>query len=341
MIENKKKIRRFFKIWHITLILLILVFVYFFKINSNYPWRENLEYKSGFFGVTFSTKFCTEIGLNWREVYTSILDDLKVKNIRLPLYWDEIEKTEGNYDFSSYDYIIQEGAKRNVKFIINLGWRLPRWPECHAPEWAANKSLAKTQASAINMIEAVVEHYKNEPAITSWQLENEPFLDTFGVCPMSDENFFKSELEKIKELDNRPIIVSATGELSFWRKEAKYADIFGSTIYRVVWGSSFGYIRYPIPAWTYRLKANLAGIKPENRVIVELQAEPWVPSGNIIYLSPADIKKSFSIDQFRANVQYAINVNFKQTYLWGVEWWYYQYYNNHKEYWEFARTLFN
>jgi len=218
---------------------------------------------------------------------------------------------------------------------------LPRWPECHAPEWASNKSLAKTQASAINMIQAVVEHYKDESSILSWQLENEPFLDTFGVCPMSDENFFRLELDKIKQLDNRQIVVSATGELSFWRKEAKYADIFGTTIYRVVWGPSFGYIRYPIPAWTYRLKARLAGIKQENRVIVELQAEPWVPSGNIIYLSPNEIRKSFSLDQFKANAQFAINVDFEKAYLWGVEWWYYQYLNNHKEYWEFAKTLFN
>ena len=324
----------------IILFVIILTLIYFFKFANNYPWHQDLKHKSGFFGVTFSTKFCREIGIDWKEVYLAVIDDLKVKEIRLPIYWDEIEAQDGQFDFSDYDYIINEGAKRNVKFVANIGWRLPRWPECHAPEWTNQKSLANTQARAISMIKEVVNHYKDNPAITYWQLENEPFFDAFGVCPPSDENFFKNELDALKKADGRPVIISATGELSWWRKEAKLADVFGSTLYRVVWGASSGYIRYPIPAWFYRLKAYLAGVKPENRIIVELQAEPWVPSGSIIYLPEQEAAKSFNIQQFKANLQYAINVGFQKTYLWGVEWWYYQYKNGHPEYWVLARTIF-
>ncbi len=307
---------------------------------NNFPIKKTLEYKPDFFGVTFSTKFCSELGLDWKEVYLATLDDLQVKEIRLPVYWDEIEKTPGDFDFSDYDYIISEGAKRDVKFIVNIGWRLPRWPECHAPEWAGKKSLASTQAQALKMLGVVVNHYKNEPAIIAWQLENEPFFDAFGVCPPSDENFFKKELTTVKNNDNRPVMVSATGELSGWRKEAKYGDLFGSTLYRVVWGKYTGYFRYPLPPFFYRLKAFLAGIKPENRYIVELQAEPWVPNGKMIYLTKKEANKSFNLDQFKANLQYAINVDFNKTYLWGVEWWYYQYKTDDKSYWELARTLF-
>lgn len=327
-------------IWLIAFILLIIAFVYFFKMASNYPLKQDLKYRPNFFGVTFSTKFCSELGLDWKEVYLAVIDDLQVKEIRLPIYWDQIEKTNGVYDFSDYDYIIAEGKKRDVKFIANVGWRLPRWPECHAPEWATQKSLASTQARAIKMLETVVTHYKDEPAVIVWQLENEPFFDAFGVCPPSDEAFFQRELKLVKDLDSRPVMVSATGELSWWRKEAKYGDLFGSTVYRVVWGAYTGYFRYPIPASFYRLKAYLAGIKPENRYIVELQAEPWVPNGKMIYLSAEEANKSFNIDQFRANLQYAININFKKTYLWGVEWWYFQYLNGDRAYWELARTLF-
>jgi len=342
--EHIKKFEnnRWTKVRRAGIVLLIILVFYFFKIATNYPWKQDLNYKPGFFGVTFSTKFCAELGMNWKEVYLAIIDDLKVKEIRLPIYWDQIEKTKGVYDFSDYDYIIAEGAKRNVKFVVNIGWRLPRWPECHAPEWAANKSLAATQAGTYEMLETVINHYKDNRSITAWQLENEPFFDAFGVCPPSDENFFKRELEIVKKTDSsRPVIISATGELSWWRKEAKYADIFGTTVYRVVWGPYTNYVRYPIPAWFYPLKAYLAGIKPENRYIVELQAEPWVPNGNMIYLSKSEADKSFNIDQFKANLQYAININFKKTYLWGVEWWYYQYKNGDKSYWELAKTIFN
>lgn len=322
------------------IVLAIAIAIYTVKFASNYPLRQDLKYKPGYFGVTFSTKFCEELGLDWKEVYVAILDDLQVKEIRLPIYWDQIEKSNGDYDFSDYDYIIQEGKKRNVKFIANVGWRLPRWPECHAPEWATQKSLASTQARALKMIETVVNHYKGEESIVAWQLENEPFFDAFGVCPPSDEAFFKKELLLVKRLDTIPVMVSAPGELSWWRREAKYGDLFGSTVYRVVWGKYSGYFRYPIPASFYRFKAYLAGIKPENRYIVELQAEPWVPNGKMIYLSPSEADKSFNLDQFRANLQYAININFNKSYLWGVEWWYYQYANGDAAYWELARTLF-
>lgn len=328
------------KCWPWVILFLILLSIYFVKFASNFPLRRDLQHKPNFFGITFSTKFSEELGLDWKEVYLAALDDLQVKEIRLPIYWDQIEKEKGIYDFSDYDYIISEGEKRGVKFVANIGWRLPRWPECHAPEWASKKSLAFTQAATLDMLEQVVEHYKDNKAIIIWQLENEPFFDAFGVCPPSDEKFFKRELALVKSKDNRPVMVSATGELSWWNKEAKYADIFGSTVYRVVWGKQTGYIRYPISSWFYRFKAFLNGIEPENRYIVELQAEPWVPNGNMIYLPEKEAHKSFNLEQFKANLQYAINIDFEKSYLWGVEWWYYQYKNGDKSYWELARTIF-
>lgn len=336
----KNKFKMILKLWPLLIIFLLFLVFYFFKLASNYPLNRDLKHAPDFFGVTFSTKFCSELGLDWKEVYLAVIDDLQVKEIRLPIYWDQIEQEKDVYDFSDYDYIISEGEKRNVKFIVNVGWRLPRWPECHAPEWATKKSLAATQARTIVMLEKVIDHYKDNSAIVSWQLENEPFFDAFGVCPPSDEEFFKRELNVIKTRDTRPVMVSATGEMSAWKKEAKYGDLFGSTVYRVVWGKYTNYVRYPIPSWFYNFKAYLVGIKPENSYVIELQAEPWVPNGNIIYLPKEEANKSFNINQFKANLQYAININFKKTYLWGVEWWYYQYKNGDKAYWELARTIF-
>lgn len=343
--DNWKKIKDFEKSpivigWHIFLILLFLILFYFFKIDDNYPSKQDLKHEQDFFGVTFSKKYCEDLGLDWKEVYLATIDELKVKEIRLPIYWDEIEKTKNVYDFSDYDYIIQEGEKRDVKFIVNLGWRLPRWPECHAPAWATNKTLEFSKIEAVKMIQEAVAHYKDNKSIIIWQLENEPFFDAFGVCPDSDEEFFKKELAAIKAIDDRPVLVSASGELSFWKKEAKYGDLFGTTLYRVVWGKFTGYIRYPFPSWFYGAKAKLAGIKQENAYIVELQAEPWVPSGKIIYLSPEEEKKSFSIEQFRANLQYSIDTKFSKSYLWGVEWWYHKHLNGDSRYWDLAKTIF-
>lgn len=322
------------------ILLILLILLYRFKFASNYPRKIDLVHEPDFFGVTFSTKFCTEIGLDWREVYLATLDDLKVKQIRLPIYWDEIESEKGTFDFSKYDYLISEGEKRGVDFIVNIGWRLPRWPECHAPAWTNKENIESVKASVITMLKEVVNHYKGYESIKVWQLENEPYFNEFGICPPVDEWLYQIELDTVRALDDRPIMVSATGELSLWRKEARHADIFGSTLYRVVWNNVFGYIRYPFSPKLYSGKANLLGIPKDKRVIIELQAEPWVPKGSIIYLSEEEEKRSFSLDQFKANLQVAINTNFSKTYLWGVEWWYFKYKKGNPDYWDLAKTLF-
>ncbi|MFA5163689.1 MAG: endo-1,4-beta-xylanase [Patescibacteria group bacterium] len=331
------------KFWQISIFLALSLFViifYFFKVAKNYSTDKDLKYPPGFFGVTFSTKFCNELGLDWREVYSATLDDLKVKEIRLPIYWDEIEKSKGNFDFSDYDFIIEEGRRHNVNFIINIGWRLPRWPECHAPAWTNKNSLQANREESLKMIEKVVSHYRFYSNIVYWQVENEPFLDAFGICPPSDIEFFKKEVALVKSLDTRPVMVSSTGELSFWNKEARIGDVFGTTVYRVVWGKWLGYVRYPIPAWFYRLKADLVGLDQSRRYIIELQTEPWVPQGSMIYLPKDEADRSMSFDQFYGNLLYATKINFNKTYLWGVEWWYWKYKNGDDRFWNLAKLLF-
>ncbi len=328
------------KLFWLVLIVVSLSLILFMKIFHNSQDNINIASNPDFFGVTFSKKYATEIGLNWRELYFAILDDLKAKHVRLPIYWDEIEKEKGVFDYSDYDFMISEGAKRNVHFVVNIGWRLPRWPECHAPAWTNQENITEVQARTLVMLEKTVKRYQDNPAILYWQVENEPFLDTFGICPPSDETFFAKEVALVKSLDKRPVIVSGPGELNMWRQEAKYGDIFGTTMYRVVWNKVIGYMRYPIPAWFYPLKAWFVGIPADKRIIAELQAEPWVPQGKIIYLSPGEAQYSFSLDQFKSNLQYALDTKFKKAYLWGVEWWYWQYKHGDKSFWELAKTLF-
>jgi len=329
-----------FKISILVFIVLFIVLILFMKIFPGNKDNLIIERNPDFFGVTFSKKYSHELGLDWRKVYLAILDDLQVKQIRVPIYWDDIEKEKDIFTYQDYDFLIAEGSKRNVKFVISVGWRLPRWPECHAPDWTYKQNIEETQERVLVMIEKTVNRYKDNSAIVYWQLENEPFLDFFGICPPSDEDFFKRELELLKSLDKRPVIVSGPGELNMWRKEAKYGDFFGTTVYRVVWNRWLGYTRYPIPPWFYRLKAWLVDIPKDKRIIIELQAEPWVPQGKIIHLSNQEANYSFSIDQFKDNLQYALDTKFKKAYLWGVEWWYWQYEHGDKSFWELAKTLF-
>ncbi len=321
------------------IIILALVFCYL-KFFKHYPRNIDLKAKDDFWGVTYSPKFAKELGLDWQEAYLAILDDLEVKNIRIPIYWDQIETGPGEYDFSVYDYIFDEGAKRDVKFMANIGWRLPRWPECHAPVWHEGQNTATIKDETYKMLENVVNRYKHRSEIVSWQVENEPLLNTFGECPKGDLEFLKKEVALVKSLDDRPIIISASGELSTWRHETDLADIFGTTMYRVVWNWWFGYFRYPLPAWFYQEKAWFNDMPRDKVIVSELQAEPWVPDGTLADIAYDEYNQSFDIAQFRANLQFAINADFKQTYLWGVEWWYLQNKNNNSVYWDQAKEIF-
>lgn len=338
-IDNKANLRKVFMIKLIIILILFAIF-YVLKIAKHYPREIILETKADHFGVTFSTKYSTEIGLDYQEVYEAMLSELKVKNIRIPIYWDEIEKEKGVFDFSVYDYLINEGGKYGANFIISFGRRVPRWPECHSPAWLGKMNNNEVELATLELTKTIVERYKDRESVEYWQVENEPFLGTFGVCPPLDEKLLIKEFELVRSLDDRKIIITSSGELKFWDQEAAIGDIFGSTLYRVVHNRWFGFIRYPLPPGFYRLKAKLAGLSPERLMILELQTEPWVPQGKIIYLTQKDIDKSMSVEQFKANLQYAINLDFKRTYAWGVEWWYWQKLYGNPEYWQIASTIF-
>ena len=332
------------KVIRIIIVAIVVIFLYVvlsFKVFNNFPAKIDLKHRSGEFGATFSKKFCDELGLNWKETYIAILDDLKVRYLRLPAYWDEIETADGVYDFNDFDYQVNEASRRDARLIITLGRRQPRWPECHTPAWNNKNSEAKTEANILNMIKVVVNRYKDNKHIENWQVENEAFLGTFGVCPSLDRNFLNQEVSLVRSLDSRPIIITGSGEMSSWRNEAETGDVFGTTMYRVVYNEWFGYVRYFFPEYFYKLKAKLAGLDPDKTLIIELQTEPWVPKGKMIYLTEKQVNKSMSVEQLKANLQYAIDINFKQIYVWGVEWWYWQKLYGNPQYWEIGKTMFN
>lgn len=325
----------------ITLGLVLVVLGYLtweFKINKHYPDNFNLSAPENFWGVTFSKRYAIFLGISWRELFLATVDDLKVRQIRLPIYWNDIETSPDYYDWGDYDWLMTESKQREVKLIPVLGRRQPRWPECHIPEWATTLSEEEQRRHTLELITATIERYRYYDNIVAWQVENEPFLNSFGICPDMDLDFLKTEIDLVRSLDPRPILITGSGELSNWKKEVELSDYFGTTLYRVVWGPWAGYLRYPMKANSYTKKAKKANLSLERAIIAELQAEPWT-SSDIRHIKQSKIDKSFSTDQFKANLDYAIKTNFNRTYLWGIEWWYFQKITGNEEYWNIAKTL--
>ena len=107
-------------------IILSILFVFSF----NFSPTEDFKY-----GVSFSRFHTDELGLDWKEVYLAILDDLAVRHFRFSAHWPLTEPEEGKYNFEELDFQMKEAEKRDASVILAVGRRLPGWPECHEPKW--------------------------------------------------------------------------------------------------------------------------------------------------------------------------------------------------------------
>jgi hypothetical protein len=66
-------------------------------------------------GVSFSQVQAERYGIDWREAYAAVLTDLGFRHVRIATYWDRIEKSPGEYDFSELDFMVDEAARYNTK----------------------------------------------------------------------------------------------------------------------------------------------------------------------------------------------------------------------------------
>jgi len=289
-------------------------------------------------GATFSKPYAESLGVDWKEAYTAMLDDLKVRYVRIPAYWTDIEPEPYVDNFKNVDWQVAEAGNRGAKVILAIGRKLPRWPECWVPEWAKGMDKNLLKSRILSMIEDVVRHYEANPNIIIWQVENEPFFE-FGDCPAPDRALLKEEIGIVRALDKRPVMVTESGELSTWINAASLADILGLSTYRIVWDKHVGYFYWPITPLTYAERAATVRSFVNDIIISELQAEPWV-SKPVTTMTFADQMAIMNPQRLRDNVQFARKIGFSAAYLWGVEWWYWLKVQGHPEMWEAAKQIF-
>ncbi len=293
-------------------------------------------------GVTFSWPHARGIGLDWQETYIAILDDLGVKHMRLPVYWDELEPSKDQYNFTAWDWLLDEAEEREAEIVMVVGRKVPRWPECHVPEWAAELSEAEQQAQVLRSIEEVVRRYENHPAVITWQVENEPMLD-FGNCPPFDRNFYEQELALVRSLSTKPIMVTDSGELNWWWDVSQYGDVIGTTMYRTVYSQRTGklfHYDYLFPAWLYRAKARIVEILRDKEVVIaELQGEPWAQV-SFTEITDEERAQNLSVERLKEIHSFAQRTQLPAAYWWGVEFWYWEKeIRGNSKYWETAKNF--
>lgn len=310
----------------IVTLICVTGFVGYFSIGSA-PEAKEITW-----GVNFSQKYAQDLGLDWKETYLALLDDLGARHLRVAAHWDLIEPIEGEFNFDDLDWKIKEAENRQAKVILVIGMKTTRWPESHIPWWAARLEKGEQQKRILKMLEEIVLRYRGQASVWAWQVENEPFFD-FGINPWMDKDFLKKEIDLVRSLDpTRPIIITDTGEWSSWITVAGVGgDIVGVSLYRRVDSRELWFFR---PIFYWRRAQIINWLFGKEVICVELQAEPWP-------LPPHDAPLEEHLEQIRGNIDFAKKTGFDQFYLWGAEWWYWlKEVRNEPEIWNEMRKLF-
>lgn len=303
------------------------------------PKPEKIQY-----GMSFNTMYANELGLDWRETYDAIIDELGVRHLRLAAHWTMIEPARDQYNFSELDYQLNKAEAVEAEVILAVGRRLPRWPECHVPGWAKELTWEEQKQEILEQIELVVNRYKDNPSITYWQVENEPYLEVFAKdhCGEFDEDFLKEEIALVKSLDDtRPILVTDSGNIGNWLGAYSNGDAFGTSVYVHFWNPELGQFRTFLPPWFYRVKQNFVKLFHGEKevMLIELSAEPWL----LEPIVDVDIETQYSrmdLEKINEILEYAEATRLEKQYLWGAEWWYWLKDKGHPEIWERGLEIF-
>lgn len=338
---------KFLRIFNPLRIISIVVFVLLllFIAGLTYLMVGSTDFNSETdFGVTFSQVSAEEMDIDWRKTHINILDDLKVRKLRLIAYWQKIEPNQGEYVFNDLNWQINEARKRNAEIILAVGSKLPGYLECYVPEWARELNEEEKQEKALLFLKEVINHYNSEETIKSWQIEDNPFEKTSEECVKIDKEFLNKEISLVNELSStkRPVLLTVGGELNDWLKPALMSDSLGISINRNSWTPYWGYFNYPFKPVFYKKIASLIRFFTEidNIIIIELQAEPKGPK-SIGKMSSLEWDRSMSLDKLKNTINYAKRTSFDEVYLKGAEWWYHVKSEGNNSLWNEAKKLWS
>lgn len=315
------------KILTILIAAVLLVTGIFYGIAKWYTYKHSSE--PLVIGTSFVQDYAESFGLDPTQTLEAILSELKVKQIRLVSYWKEIETTPEKYNFSTLDWQFELANKYNTKVSLAIGLRQPRWPECHEPKWINidSKNRGAWEPQLFRYMEAVVDRYKSNPALGTYELENEFFMEIFGECKDFTRERLIREFQLVKQWDSKhPVVISRSNNWVGIPVQEPTPDRFAISVYKRVWDAAFTkrYFEYPLPPWFYGALAGAGELwSGKDMVIHELQAEPWAPNfKQVTEVSVEEQYKSLNPERLRDRIEYGKDTGMRTIDLWGAEWWY-------------------
>lgn len=238
-------------------------------------------------------------------------------------YWDLHEQTEGQIDFSVLDKQLEIITNAGGRVTLCTGMRQPRWPETHIPKWALELPENERVEKYYLYHQAVLDRYKNNSCVESWQLENEFWNKSFGQNNTFSRKRLVKEFKMIRNSDpDRPIIMSLANTVGYPLFGPK-PDLYGTTMYLLHYEKG-RYTATKFKPWYFQFRRFMVKlISFRSLIIHELQAEPWGPKAN---WEMDDVEQAKSMDQAQIKrcIEFARKSGIKYTDLWGAEWWYWR-----------------
>lgn len=167
--------------------------------------------------------------------------DLGCNTIRIAEFaWHLMEKTEGNYDFSFFDHVIEKAKEKGLRIIMGT-------PTAAIPAWLAKKHpdiLSEFENGrkrvfggrhvycfnspvlyeySEKIIRRLAEHYKDEKAIAAWQIDNEFGHEGSDICYCGQcHRAFQQYLNK--KFQGNIELLNQTYGTTFWSQEYNEFD---------------------------------------------------------------------------------------------------------------------
>ena len=302
-------------------------------------------------GTTFSQVQCEYFDMPWKQTFEKILD-MKFDIIRLGAYWNEIEKRDGEYDFSALDWQISKALERNVDVILTVGMKVPRWPEFYLPQWVEDRISVRKGSDisadpflrqrVLRFITETVRRYRKKTVIKYWQVENEAVNKIGPGSWYIGPEFLKSEaaLVRMMDPDRKIVMTKATYPNRFLRILTRIfmpentlenmidlCDIVGLNVYPNVGNKVLGkdiVFRSSEKEMRRYFRELIGRIREKGKTVwvVELQAEPWDP-GHLVYIKEA-LPKTASVGETEKTFFEFEKMGVENIFFWGVEYWLYR-----------------
>lgn len=141
-----------------------------------------------------------------------------LKIVRIDIFWSNVEKKKGIYDFSKYDKFVKDMEKNNIKIIFILDYENKFYDNGLSPHTDEGRK------AFTNFAKAAVERYRGKDIM--WEIWNEPNGGFWHPKP-NWEDYFNLTMEAIKgikTIDKDAFIVApAASEVQY-----NFFDYLGS-----------------------------------------------------------------------------------------------------------------